>query len=178
MALTAKQQAFVDEYLIDLNATQACIRAGYSAKTAEQQGPRLLGNVGVAKAIAAHMQARSEKAQIDATYVLNRLVEIDQMDVLDILQNDGTLKPVHEWPKIWRQYLTGIDLAELFEGSGDERQMIGVLKKVKWPDKVRNLELLGKHVNVNAFRERLDVNLNVSLAERMRKARERSGSSA
>lgn len=178
MALTGKKQAFAREYPVDMNATKAAVRAGYSEKTAYSQGQRLLKDVEVAAEIAAHIQARAEKAQVDASYVLNRLVEIDQMDVLDILQDDGTLKPVHQWPKIWRQYLTGIDLAELFEGSGDERQMIGVLKKVKWPDKVRNLELLGKHVNVNAFRERLDVNVNVSLAERLRKARERSGSSA
>jgi len=51
MKMTPKQARFVDEYQIDLNATQAAIRAGYSAKTAEQQGPRLLGNVGVAAAL-------------------------------------------------------------------------------------------------------------------------------
>ena len=61
--LTARQQRFVEEYLIDLNATQAAIRAGYSARTAEQQGPRLLGNVGVAGAIAAGRAKATAQAE-------------------------------------------------------------------------------------------------------------------
>ena len=68
--LTPKQSMFVREYLVDLNATRASIRAGYSAKTAEQQGPRLLGNVGVAAAIQAAMDKRATKVEISAEYVL------------------------------------------------------------------------------------------------------------
>ena len=98
-----------------------------------------------------------EKFSVDAEYVLGRLVEIDQMDLLDILNDDGSLKFVTEWPKIWRNFISGIDLAELFEGRGDDRKMIGVMKKIKWPDKVKNLELLGKHVSVNAFREQVGI---------------------
>lgn len=153
MALTAKKQRFANEYLIDLNATQAAIRAGYSAKTAYSQGQRLLKDVDVQKAIAAAQAERSAATKIDAGYVLARLVEIDQMDVLDILADDMSIKPIHQWPKVWRQYLAGFDVSELFEGRGDEREMVGFLKKLKWPDKVKNLELLGKHVGVNAFRE-------------------------
>jgi len=58
--ITSKQQRFVTEYLIDLNATQAAIRAGYSRKTAQQQGSRLLTNVVVKRAIAAHQTSDSE----------------------------------------------------------------------------------------------------------------------
>jgi hypothetical protein len=71
--MTPKQRRFVDEYLLDLNATQAAIRAGYSARTAEQQGPRLLGNVEIAEAIQAAQQARSERVQITADDVLRGL---------------------------------------------------------------------------------------------------------
>ena len=73
--LTPKQQCFVSEYLVDLNATQAAIRAGYSARTAEQQGPRLLGNVGVAASVQAAMEARSERTGITQDYVLNTIRE-------------------------------------------------------------------------------------------------------
>lgn len=73
MALTPKQQRFVDEYLIDLNATQAAIRAGYSAKTAEQQGPRLLGYAGVSAAIAAAQEARKARTEITQDYVIQGL---------------------------------------------------------------------------------------------------------
>jgi phage terminase small subunit len=163
MALTPKQEAFVREYLIDLNATQAAIRAGYSAKSAEVQGSRLLSNAKVAAAVAAAQKERSEKTGIDAAYVLNRLVEIDQMDVLDILRDDMSLKPVSEWPKVWRRYLSGFDVAEMFEGRGEDREMVGLLKKIKWPDKVKNLELLGKHVNVQAFKDKIEHSGEMSL---------------
>lgn len=154
--LTPKQQRFVEEYLVDLNATQAAIRAGYSAKTARQIGEQNLSKLDIAAAISAAQVSRSKRIEVDADYVLHRLVEIDQMDVLDILTDDMSLKPVSEWPKIWRQYLSGFDLSEIFEGTGDQREMVGILKKIKWPDKVKNLELLGKHVGVQAFRDRVE----------------------
>jgi hypothetical protein len=71
--MTPKQHRFVDEHLLDLNATQAAIRAGYSARTANEQGPRLLVNVGIAKAIQAAQQARSERLQITQDDVLRGL---------------------------------------------------------------------------------------------------------
>lgn len=154
MGLTPRQQRFVDEYLIDLNATKAATRAGYSAKTAASQGERLLRNVEVAAAIAAAKKARAERTEVDADYVLKRMIEIDQMDVLDIMDDDMAIKPVSEWPKVWRQYLSGFDLAEMFEGRGEQREMIGILKKIKWPDKVKNLELLGRHFGM--FKDKVE----------------------
>ena len=154
MALTPKQQRFVDEYVVDLNATQAAIRAGYSKKTADQQASRLLTNVKVKAELAKRIAVRGDKLQVDAEYVLRRMVEIDQMDVLDIMNDRMELKPVSEWPKVWRQYLSGFDLAEMFEGRGDEREMVGVLKKIKWPDKTKNLELLGRHLGM--FKDRVE----------------------
>lgn len=76
MKLTPRQQRFVGEYLIDLNATQAAIRAGYSAKTAEVQGPRLLGNVRVAAAIAKGQARLAAKQEITAAATTARLVAI------------------------------------------------------------------------------------------------------
>lgn len=169
MALTPKKAAFVDEYLIDLNATQACIRAGYSAKTAEQQGSRLLRDVEVAAAIREAQAKRSVRTKVDADYVLNRLAEIDQLDVLDILDGAGNFLPVAQWPKPWRLTISGLDVQELMIGD-----TASIIRKIKWPDKLRNLELIGKHVGVNAFREQLEVNVNVSLADRIAKARERA----
>ena len=169
MALTAKKRLFAKEYLVDLNATQAAIRAGYSAKTAASQGERLLRDVDVQALINAGMAARSERTQINADYVLKRLVEIDQLDVLDILDNAGNFKPIMEWPKVWRQTLSGVDLQEIMLGDVET-----VIRKIKWPDKLRNLELLGKHVAVSAFREQVEVSVTHTLSERMAKARERA----
>jgi len=71
--LPAKQQRFIEEYLIDLNATQAMIRAGYSSKTANEQGSRLLANVNIQEELAKGKQKQAEKADVDAQYVLSNL---------------------------------------------------------------------------------------------------------
>lgn len=155
--LNGKKKLFCREYILDLNATQAAIRAGYSARTAYSIGARLLTETAVIECVKQLKQKRIEQLGIDANYVLMRLFEIDQMDALDILNEDMTIKPISEWPLVWRRYLSGFDLAEIFEGRGEDREMVGVLKKIKWPDKVKNLELLGKHVSVQAFRDKLEL---------------------
>lgn len=146
--MTAKQKRFVQEYLVDLNATQAAIRAGYSSRSAKQHADAMLSRPHIAAAVAAAQAARSQRTEIDQDYVLARMVEIDQMDVLDIMGDTMELKPVSQWPRVWRQYLSGFDLAEMFEGRGEDRDMIGILKKIKWPDKIKNLELLGRHLGM------------------------------
>ena len=152
MALTDKQDMFCREYLIDLNATQAAIRAGYSAKTANRTASENLSKPDIQSRIAELKAQRNDLVGINATYVLNRLVEIDQMDVLDLLTSTGELKPVSQWPKVWRTTLSGLDVVEM----SAEGSTAALLKKIKWPDKVKNLELLGKHIDVNAFKETVD----------------------
>lgn len=162
--MTAKQALFIEEYLLDLNATQAAIRAGYAKSTANKQASLWVGKTREAcpekmrhvwDAIQVAKGERIERAQVDADYVLRRLIEIDEMDVADILDEFGVTLPVRQWPSVWRRYLTAMDVAELYEGGGDDRQVAGLLKKIKWPDKVKNLELIGKHVTVQAFKERV-----------------------
>ncbi|MDE9544784.1 terminase small subunit [Xenorhabdus bovienii] len=150
MALTDKQEMFCREYLVDLNATQAAIRAGYSEKTANRIAAQLLSKLDIQNRISELKTGRNEEVGINATYVLKRLVEIDQMDVLDILTDGGELKPVKDWPKVWRTTLSGLEVVET--GSQDTTAL---LKKIKWPDKVKNLELLGKHISVQAFRDQV-----------------------
>ncbi|MDU4288342.1 terminase small subunit [Mixta calida] len=151
MALTDKQEMFCREYLIDLNATQAAIRAGYSEKTARALGCENLTKPDIQNRISELKTQRNDRVEVDADYVLKRLFDIDQMDVLDILTEAGDLKPVAQWPKVWRTTLSGLDVAVM----GGEEDTAGLLKKIKWPDKVKNLELLGKHVAVQAFREQV-----------------------
>lgn len=94
----------------------------------------------------------AEQFKVDANYVLKRLTEIDHLDVIDILNDDFTVKSLSQWPKAWRTSLSGIDVAEI--GAG--KDLAAVVKKIKWPDKVKNLELLGKHVDVKAFDKEVD----------------------
>lgn len=155
--LTDKQELFCREYLVDLNATQAAIRAGYSENTASEQGARLLVNVKVQNYIQELKQQRNDRNKIDADYVLKRLVEIDQMDIADILTPSGDFLPIKEWPRTWRTTLSGLDIAII--GSGDTE---AIMKKIKWPDKTKNLELLGKHVSVQAFKEKNETTVNMA----------------
>lgn len=153
MALNYRQNLFVFEYLVDYNATQAAIRAGYSERSAGSMGHDLLKLPEILEAISEAAQGRLDRAKVDADYVLTRLLEVDSMDVSDILADDGTILPVKQWPKVWRTNISAIDVSEILSG-GD---VAAILKKVKWPDKTKNRELLGKHINVGAFREKMDL---------------------
>lgn len=73
MTLTAKQQRFVDEYLIDLNATQAAIRAGYSEKTVEQQASRLLRNVKVRAVVEKGQAKAAQKLEVTKEHIRARM---------------------------------------------------------------------------------------------------------
>ncbi|KAF4559206.1 terminase small subunit [Pseudomonas sp. CES] len=91
MALTAKQQRFVDEYLIDLNATQAAIRAGYSKKTAQVQSARLLSNVMVSAAVAKGMESRATRTGITQDMVLRELAKIGFSDIRKVVRWGETM---------------------------------------------------------------------------------------
>lgn len=152
MALTDKQEMFCREYPIDLNATQAAIRAGYSDNTAHRIGSENLTKPDIAQRIIELKSHRNERVEVNADYVLRRSVEIDEMDVLDILNDDGRLKVVHEWLKVWHTTLSGLDILTTFTNF-DETTMENIIKKIQWPDKVKNLELLSNHIAVQAFKE-------------------------
>lgn len=89
--LTPKQQRFVDEYLIDLNATQACIRAGYSKKTAEQMGYQLLQKTSVQTAIEQAMNERQARTHIDQDYVIQTIFDTIERckQAKPVLQKNG-----------------------------------------------------------------------------------------
>jgi phage terminase small subunit len=98
-------------------------------------------------------QEAADTFQIDAAYVMKRIADIDRMDVADIIAADGSIMPVDKWPMIWRQYVSSFEVAEIEEGRGNDRQVIGMLKKIKWPDKTKNLEMMGKLAAVGAFKD-------------------------
>jgi phage terminase small subunit len=155
-----------------LNATQAAIRAGYSEKTAYAQGARLLNNAEIAAAVDAAKDERSEKVKIDAEWVLERLAAEAEADIADIYDDEGALLPIKQWPKIWRQGLVaGVDVEEL---TVDGVKM-GIVRKIKVSDRIRRLELIGKHVRVNAFQETVVMKGLDTLADRMERAAKRDG---
>lgn len=151
--LNPKQLLFAAEYIKDFNGKNAAIRAGYSPKTAKEAASRLLTNVNIYKEISSNIEKRVENTRVEAEHVLQRLVAIDRMSIDQILNDDFSVKPLSEWPPIWLEMITGVDIKEPHGGRGDARELTGVLKKIKWPDKLKTLELIGKHINVRAFAE-------------------------
>ncbi|EOT0788801.1 terminase small subunit [Klebsiella variicola] len=173
--LTVMQEAYAQEYVkCPENQTQAAINAGFSPKSAHVKSSTMMRDERIQKRIAELMEERNKRLRVSADYVLLRLVEIDQMDVIDILDDEGGLKPISQWPKVWRTSISAVDINRIrMAMKDDEEDIESTLQKIKWPDKVKNLELIGKHVDVNAFKERMEVNVNVTIADRMAAARRR-----
>lgn len=146
--LTEQQRLWARYYVVDFNATKAAREAGYTEHSAATQGYTLSHNPIVGLYVAELMAKRNKRIDINADYVLRRLIEIDTLDVLDIIDDEGDLIPIRKWPKAWRTSISGIELKELFSAKGDTN---AILKKIKWPDKPRNLEMLGKHIDVRAW---------------------------
>lgn len=157
--LTPKQLRFVQEYLKDLNATQAAIRAGYSSRTAMQQGSRLLSKAEVAQAVAERADRVTAKAEVTVERIVQEAAAIAFHDARKLFRDDGTLKDPHELDDETAAAIAGLEVEELFEGRGKAREHVGRLHKVKRWEKTKALELLAKYrkmfddapkVNVNA----------------------------
>lgn len=148
MSLNEKQRRFAEEYLIDLNAKQAAIRAGYSAKTAESQGSRLLSNAKVSEAIQAAKEARSARTRITQDRVLQELARLAFFDVRRLYREDGSLKEPHELDDDTAAAVAQLESLEEFSGSGEDRELIGHTKKVKTFSKDSALSLAMRHLGM------------------------------
>lgn len=149
--MNAKQQRFVQEYLIDLNATAAYRRAGYKPKTpesAENAASRLLGNVGVAAAIREAIEARKARTEIEADGVLRQLARIVHADPRKLFRPDGTLKAVTELDDDTAAALAGFEVFEDFAGSGKARRRVGLTTRPKLWGKVEAIRLALLHLGL------------------------------
>lgn len=155
-ALTAKQQRFVEEYLVDMNATQAAIRAGYSAKTAEQGGAQLLGNIKVAAAVKEGRERLAQKAGVTAEKVVAEYAKLGFANMLDYIRVvDGS--PVVDMSTINRDMGAAIGevTSEVYmERTGDPENPVEPVKRTKFKlaDKKGALDSLARHLGM--FTER------------------------
>ena len=172
---TGKVRLFCQYYVAEnkLNGSAAAIQAGYAEASAAQTANKFLKRPDCMAYIAKLMAERSERTKIDSDWVLQQLAAIDAMELLDILNPDFSLKPLDSWPLAWRKYFGSLELGELVAAEGDPKKMIRTLSKLKGPDKQKNLELIGKHVDVGAFKERVEHDVTNQLAERMARAWQR-----
>lgn len=112
--------------------------------------------------------------KVDAGWLLGRLVDEATADIADLYDAEGRLKPIADWPEVWRQGLVqGVEIEERFEGRGNAREQVGFVKKVRLSDRLKRLELIGKHIGVKAFEETVRVKGLEGLGERLMRARKR-----
>lgn len=166
--LTPKQELFCNEYLIDLNATQAAIRAGYSEKTARSTACEYLAKPNIQDRVAELNQKRINKVQIDADFVLKELYKIATSDVSTCFDDDGNLISIKEMPEPIRKAISSFEVQEVIDR--DTGEATSYIKKVKLWSKDKSLENLGKHLKL--FTDKVEHNVGASLEEILTKSRE------
>ncbi len=153
MALTEKQRRFVDEYLIDLNATQAAIRAGYSVKTAKDIGCQNLAKLNIQQAVSEQMAERSKRTGVNQDRIVLELAKIAFVNAADVIDSDdATIKARATADDTAAIQSVKVKVIPTKEGEGVERE-------IRLNDKLKALELLGKHLGM--WNDKLDVNVNI-----------------
>lgn len=143
MSLNDKQTRFVAEFLIDLNATQAALRAGYSPKTAEVQGCQLLKNPKITKLVAELKAKQLQKLNITAERVLDEISKLSFSNVKRLFDESGNLRPVHLLTDDEAACISSLEVIKKNAEAGDGK--IDTVHKLKVWDKTRSLEMLAKH---------------------------------
>ena len=179
MELTAKQKQCLNALESDLRRETALeyVKGGYEngvkayklacktlnkkvSKNPDTSSAEILNYPSVKAFLSSMREEIVKAAQIDATYFLKRLVQIDELDVLDIVKDDMSgFRPLNEWPMSWRRSINALDMKRMISSSDED--IDAVIEKVKFPDKVKNLELIGRHIEVKAWEKDRDV-VNVS----------------
>lgn len=169
--LTPQQKLFCNEYIIDLNAKQAAIRAGYSERTAQEQGSRLLSNVKVQEYISKRMASREKRTEITQDFVLRELVEIASVNATDyarVVEKQATVTVKGEVielydadgnPVMYRtvEPLLTEELTEV------QKKALSVIKKgrdgfeIKPYSKIEALKLIGAHLGMWNKKGELDI---------------------
>lgn len=150
--LTAKQEQFCREYLIDLNATQAAIRAGYSVDTAKQIGYDNFTKPYIAERIAELKAEREKRTEITADNVLREIAKVGFSNLLDYMtvQADGyAYVDMSNMTRDQAAALAEISVDEYTDGSGEDARPIKRVK-IKTHNKITALENLAKHLNICA----------------------------
>lgn len=161
--MTPKQERFVAEYLVDLNATQAAIRAGYSANNADVTGPRLLGNVRIATAISEKRRAISAKLEVTAERVIAELALLGFANIQDFMKAGTNGEPYLDFSGLTRDQaaaLAEVTVEDFVDGRGEDARDVKRVKFKLW-DKRQALVDLGKHLGL--FVEKISLNVTGNL---------------
>ena len=154
-SLSNRQRRFCVEYLVDLNATQAAIRAGYSAASADPTSRRLLGNARIQEHLALLRNVASVETKVTPERVIAELAKLAFADPRKLFGPDGCILPPSKWPDDVAAGIAGMDVLELDDG--------GIVRKVKRWDKTKALELLGRYLAL--FKDKVEVDIQTRLSD-------------
>lgn len=146
--MNPKQKKFADEWLVDCNGTQAAIRAGYSAKTAEVKGSQLLNTPDIKAYIEGRQAKLSDKVGVTVEMIVAEYKKIAFCDLRTAYDERGILLSIKDIPDGIAASLCGIEVLEQFEGFGKDRIHVGNTVKVKIIEKTKALDALGKHLGM------------------------------
>jgi phage terminase small subunit len=153
--LTAKQKRFIEEYLIDLNATQAAIRAGYSPHTAKEIGCENLSKPHIRARVEKELAERSKRTGINQDRVIRELARIALVNPVDVINMDeATIKEMASADDTAAILSVKVKKIPSEEGTITERE-------IRMADKIKALELLGKHLGM--FNEKLNINAEMAV---------------
>lgn len=146
-ALAPMQRRFVGEYLVDLNGTQAAIRAGYSEKTARVKAAQLMALPHVMEAIEAGMARRAERTEITQDRVLQELARVGFSDIRKLFTENGSLKRPEEWDDDAAAFVSSVEVV-IRKVPGGEEDEVEHVHKVKLWDKNSALEKIARHLGM------------------------------
>lgn len=145
--MTPKQKIFCDEYLISLNATEAAIKAGYSAKTAAVIATENLTKPYIKEYIENRLKERENRTEITQDRVLKEIARIAFLDPRKFFDENGNLKNITDLDDDTAAALGGFDVS-LFKSGSKEKTETEIIKKIKQIDKKGALELLARHLGM------------------------------
>lgn len=151
-------------YLVDFSYQNAGKRLGMASsaiKAIVSDNPKALHEL---------QSFREVRVKVDADYVLSALRDTYEAKISEIHDDSGLLLPVSEWPAVWQRGVSGLEIHEKYNENGES---IGRVAKVRMPDKLKTLELMGKHTAVSAFTERVEVEEVTTIARRLIEGRNR-----
>lgn len=147
--MTKKQERFIEEYLIDLNATQAAIRAGYSPNNADKIGSELLGKTRVSDAIKTAMAERSKRTGINQDRILMELAKIALVNPENVVNFDEATIREDALPEDLAA-VASVKVKRFPTKDGE-----GIEREIKFYDKTKALDLAGRHLGM--FKDKLEL---------------------
>lgn len=152
---TDKEKLFVHEYRIDHCGKDAAARAGYSAKTAVKIAAELLQKPHIRGWLDEHIVQKCEKLDVTVDRIIQELALVGFQNLAGAFNPDNSLKSIVDMPEDIQRVISGIDIDELFEGRGEDREHVGYTKKLRSFNKIDALKLLGQHLKM--FTQKIEV---------------------